>query len=511
MASNTPLLQARKIIPRLHPYRRTLQFDEPQEAGDIARENSVPDTLARKKAEWEADRSVGKALDLVASAVSFGRKAVAIDAAKFLKDRNKCGTRLSKDLVDFVVNGSGSARLDRFALMPSKEFRAAEIGPHSPAATMIREIRCQLASESDDPIGWAILAYAHTLAHNRKQALKCVDIARNLAPHDRYVLRLSSRLYLHFGDGDIAHRIISRAPRVKQDPRLLSTEIALGAICRGRSRFAAHAAKMLKNAQPAQRFSELAATLGTIEIENGNSKKGRKLLSFAMKAPTENTIAQAIHLNNRGEISLAHDLQSPPDAFEAKALGAYYGGQWQDALHWSRQWQEDEPCSVRPAVLGTFVAITILHDYSSAIEIAKLGLQANPRAFPLINNLGVAYACSDNADDAKMEIAKVREAELDHRKKVTLEATRGLIAFRQGKADAGRRHYSLADTLAEKESDEAIAYVRFFHAMEEARIEGNGEFAEPARRKAEQSAKRIPAQSVAASIRAQLDAAKPAS
>lgn len=494
------------VLPRMRLFAAALQTDELQGRGSITCQKTTPETLVCKKLRWEADRSIGSALDLVVSAVSLGNKRIAIDAAKFLYDSRHCRSRFAREIFDFVLDETETESINaKFAILPPNIAVQDGNPSMSFAVTLIREIRSRIYSQIDDPIGWAILAHAHTLVSNKSQALRCIDIARHLAPNDRYILRLASRLYYHFEEAEIAHQIIFNASRVTQDPWLLATEISLDHLCSRRSKFTTHAGKLLKHAQPATKFSELAAVLGTLESEHGNAKKSRDLFRFALKIPTENSLAQAIYLFKSTTAWSPDALQQKHhEAFEAIALSAFFAGNWKQVIQHTNLWQEDEMCSIRPAEVGSFVAITFLQDLQMAIKLTELGLRANPNAFSLKNNLAVAYAYIGKISSSEEIIKNIREESLDNSQKVTLEATRGLLAFRQDDFITGRKRYTCAADMARKLEDETLAYVKYFHAIEEIRATHDPEWAKRVRQDAETAFRKIPSPPVIKSLKENL-------
>lgn len=215
-------------------------------------------------------------------------------------------------------------------------------------------------------------------------------------------------------------------------------------------------------------LNELASALGTLALLEGNSSRARKLFLAALQSPSENTVAQVQWALRKASLfPLPDESLKVPRAYEARAWESYFAGRWDDALEASMDWLNDEPFSERPAVMATFVASVPIEDYSRAVMIAEEGLNANPESQLLRNNLVFALASAGRIEEALREARWVRPLEFeDESSSVTWTATRGLVAFRQGKFEEGRRLYLEAIWRSERDGLRR-AYAAAFLAREE--------------------------------------------
>ena len=90
-----------------------------------------------------------------------------------------------------------------------------------------------------------------------------------------------------------------------------------------------------------------------------------------------------------------------PYNFEAQAWNSFQAGASEDALANSKSWLVDQPFSRRPAILGSYIASSLLEDYRAAVEITEKSLLPNPNDPILLNNLAFAYASLGQLDDAR--------------------------------------------------------------------------------------------------------------
>jgi len=133
--------------------------------------------------------------------------------------------------------------------------------------------------------------------------------------------------------------------------------------------------------------------------------------------------------------------------FEAYALDHYENGNWKEAFYNCIKWFLDVPFSKRPVLLGSYIAGSLLKDKNAAILLCEVGLQANPNDPTLLNNIIYEFATSDNIADASKFINQLKEiniASLPNESKITIQATLGLVSFRNSEFEIGKQLYELA-------------------------------------------------------------------
>lgn len=114
-----------------------------------------------------------------------------------------------------------------------------------------------------------------------------------------------------------------------------------------------------------------------------------------------------------------------------------------------RGWLVDEPFSVRPTELGTFVSLVPTEKFDVAARLAEHGLIANRKHPLLLNNLAVALASSGQAKEAVKIFQQIRTTDIgDPGLNIARVATGGLISFRLGEPDLGRALYLEAIDMA---------------------------------------------------------------
>jgi Flp pilus assembly protein TadD len=192
---------------------------------------------------------------------------------------------------------------------------------------------------------------------------------------------------------------------------------------------------------------------------DGNVRNARRLFAQAMTAPTDNSLAQAEWVVSRIGLRDLPAAESVPRSYEAAALTAVRAGDWSRALDACYEWLDDEPFSHKSAVMGSFVASTGRAEYGEGAVIATEGLIANPDDQQLRNNLIFALANDGQLDRAVREADRARVADMDADTLTAWTATVGLLNYRLGQPQVGRRHYHAAVAAAERQGNETMATI----------------------------------------------------
>ena len=94
--------------------------------------------------------------------------------------------------------------------------------------------------------------------------------------------------------------------------------------------------------------------------------------------------------------------------------------------------------SRRPAILGRYIASSLLEDYRAAVEITEKSLLPNPNDPILLNNLAFAYASLGQLDDAQGALDKADKTKASPSDLVCLTATQGMVYYRKGQVQGTR-------------------------------------------------------------------------
>ncbi|MFZ0299703.1 MAG: tetratricopeptide repeat protein [Candidatus Sulfotelmatobacter sp.] len=424
----------RRVLPRWRDFRTTLALGELQnskEAEPISSEDR--DAIARRVEEFQIDRDIWHAADLLSSAFVVGDQENADLARNFILS-NRDGA--PEALISFASGASGISR-DFSSLKED-----AQQG-------VIHKVRARLRGEPRNAILWVELARLYTVQGDSRRALRSMTTAASLAPDSRFVVRSAARLFLHEHDAPMALKIIRNAAGAKRDPWLLAAEIATASASRSPALFAKIGIKRNEddNVSPFAR-TELSSALGTLEMESGRLRKARQLFRKSLEGPNENSVAQVEWASRTvGGLEIGKELLTLPKTFEVSANLSLHAGDWKYAVAEGMEWLRDQPFSKQPVLFTSYVA-SLIEDYDKSISILKQSLRTNPDDPGLINNLAFALGSADRLDEAESALKRIDMANCEGLSAITLAATTGLLLFRAGFPDRGRELYGLAISRA---------------------------------------------------------------
>ena len=428
----------RRVVPRWHSPDVSAQRPDTHSLrrGTIPKA-PAPDTreVLRRAADFRTHPDDAHAGDLLSVALIARQPEIAHDAAHWILKSDTAST-LMRHLATRALKPDTPESQERLAVPTdvsgTNRDRAGE---------RIRTLRARLALVPQDPMSWAELARQHTLTGHLKKAKDAMRVAVAGAPSDRYLLRSSARLMHHTGDLEQAHALLARAPRTPTDPWLIAGEITLAGIAGRPARFLRTGRRLLEEAGiPPVHLSELASALATIELDTGHAVHARRLFRKALKDPNDNALAQAEWAAGIIKLDVEPQLLSIPSSWEARALAAAAADEAESTISEAWGWFYDQPFASGPAVFGSYQA-SKHGQFADGARFAEAGIAANPGSFLLHNNLAFCLAKLGNIARAEHELSLIHTESLDRGERGTIQATRGLIAFRSGNPRAGTEHY----------------------------------------------------------------------
>ena len=461
----------RQVIPRWRQLHRT----RPEELKSTVKadENWQNQLKALREREvvkaastWRAKPTLGNASEFVAAALATEHEQQAAGAARQIVAAESNATNAARRVARRLLNGFKFAGLkpDSTLLIPesSRDYIYGEL----------HRLKRRIAIYPPNALVYVEIARLYSSIGQMSQAESAIEKAVILAPQSRFVLRAASRLFIHQNDPRRAHDLLRRNDVTRHDPWLLSAEIALSAVADRSSKFVSSARELLNldRLAPLQ-ISELAAALGTTEIAHGAHRSGTKLMRRSLIDPTDNSVAQARWVAQEIGSEFSVDYLSVQGTFEARAEDAHSrGADPNKVLEHCTLWWEDEPFSARPATLGSYTAAARLFDYDLALKFADAGLIASPGSTLLANNKVVALAKLGRLSDARTELTRIKE-KLGSLNPV-IRATEGLVYFREGNVDAGRKCYEQAIREANEMHNTEVAIRARAHLLEERVVAG---------------------------------------
>lgn len=445
----------RRVVPRWRPSSASpgLELSTHGKTRKFAKwsEQSFARTLRR----WRQAESVATALAVARAAAFSGREDLARDAYGFLRDR------LSKD----------DPRLRGLIILPTPVAKGSS--DSSAGQSRFLSLKKRLAQNPRLALSWCDLSLAYCSVGNVEKARHAMGIAQSLAPTNKFITRSAARFHIHLDEPDRAHRLLLGHPDVRNDPWLLSAEIATAAVAEKTSKYLKLAQKsIIEDRWSPEVSTELAAAVGTEELCSGSNKAARIAINKSLLAPTDNSLAQATFVA-RSTTGIELEKATPVhNAFEAGVYKFWGEGDLRQALDGCQLWLGDEPFSSGPAVLGSYLAMVGLGDTNEAEALASRGLAANPRDVVLLNNKVVALAEQGREADAIQLFNTIDFEGAESRHKPLLVATAGLLYCRYDAFDRGARLYESAISYFRERGDYGSALLAELYFIREMKTRG---------------------------------------
>ena len=418
----------RQVIPRWRPPSRLSGAELQSHKRKLSASSEEFSDYERALRRWQNQKSLINAAELFFATV---------DTPFLQKSIGAINQLLSSKNVALVEIAASIASLGR-ASDPEKE-----VDLRAECHRQIGYLKRRVREYPLDVISLVELSRLYTSIGQRNQAFRAMDIAVKLDSQNRFVLRSASRLFVHFREPDRARKLFERLST--RDPWLLATQIALADVNGWEQRTGKLAREILhsKSLSP-EHLTELAAAMSTVELKAGSRKLGRKFAQLVPLAPNENSVAQLRWLAERFNLPFSPMLLNTRWSFEARANFDRAIGNWLSCVQNADRWFWDEPFSVRPLHVATFVEAEVRGDLDSAQKFAELALIANESDATALNNLVFVLALRGRLEDAERIQGRVRHSDGRAAERAVNMATQGMLSFRRGRWEAGVNFYNEA-------------------------------------------------------------------
>jgi tetratricopeptide (TPR) repeat protein len=446
-------IKERRVIPNWRDFKRTLQIGELSQTNKFG--NPIELNINRSIEDWKQDKNIGIAADLINSAFVSGINNFEVkEAIGFIKSEQEKASSSLLELIKLIeIDSSNPSILSKNSLLEIDVDTVTDFQAfinNKSFHKVINKTKNRSKNELRNPVIWTDLARLYTMRGHEHQAEKAILTALQLAPNNRFVLRSATRFFIHNEKFDKALYYLRKADCLKEDPWLISAHIATSSIMGRFSPFIKDGKRILESGNFSDyEITELSSSLGTLEFKDGSFKKAKELFEKSMRMPNDNSLAQLEWVSKDEQRLQINPFQFDKviNPFEARALELYERGDWNGAFYNSIKWFLDMPFSKRPALMGSYIAGSLLKDKKAAIIFCQVGLQANPCDPTLLNNMVYNLATSNNdqlLDNYVNQMMDVDVKDLPNESKITFQATLGLVALRKGDIETGMNLYKLA-------------------------------------------------------------------
>lgn len=457
----------RRLIPNWRSFEVTASLGELNSCGsnkhivpNMSIDSYIRDFLKYKTLPYAADLLSASIVNGIANDYSF-------QAAKFIREHEELATKSQIDVASLILNGKGvnyNINLKDVTINELDSSIKVDDYRHR-----IGRLKAYVKDSPYNPMSWVELSRCYSIIGQEEPAKKAMRVALHLAPDNRYVLRSAVRLFSHYDELDVAHSILKNR-RTLYDPWLISAEISIANLEGKTSRYIRRGMEMIEsNDFSPFSITELASSIATIELFNGNRKKSRKLFRQSLESPNDNSKAQLEWVVNNKDKSLLPkeliDIQIKQD-FEAQAISNFYKKNFIEALDNTCQWLFDMPYSIRPVLLGSCIS-DILGYRQLSIEFIRKGLIAHSNDAQLLNNMAYYLALDDKTQEAHSYLNKVDFCHLNKFTEMCLTATKGLLCFREKKIEQGRFLYLKAIEETKQENNKELNWTAILNYARE--------------------------------------------
>jgi len=446
-------IKERRVIPNWRDYKRTLQLGELSQSNKLA--EPIVLNIDRSIEDWRQEKNIGTAADLINSAFVSGIQNPEVKhAIELIKTNQKKASSSLLGLIRIIeLDNPTQAVISNNSLLEIdvdtvNEFQA--FINNKSFHKVINKTKKRSRNELRNPIIWVELARLYTMRGHEHKAENAIVTALHLAPNNRFVLRSATRFFIHKEKFDKALFYLRKAEGLKSDPWLISAHIATSSIMGRFSPLIKEGKSLLSsNNFSDYELTELSSSLGTLEFKDGSFKKAKDFFEKSMRMPNDNSLAQLEWVSKDEQRLKINPFQFDKviNPFEARALESYERGNWKDAFYNSIKWFLDMPFSKRPALLGSYIAGSLLKDKNAAIILCQVGLQANPNDPTLLNNMVYNLATSENDQMLDTYVRQMMEIDikgLPNESKITFQATLGLVSLKRGEFELGMEMYKVA-------------------------------------------------------------------
>jgi len=384
------------------------------------------------KAEWKTEKNIVIATQILMYEILNDSLCVDKEIIYYLNNNLKHLNRIEAEILLIANN-----KVDNKEILAQKPQYDVNI------SDLIKDVRAKKKLYPLNSLQWCNLGFFYTRLGLIKKAEKSFRIAINLNNSNRYIVRSVARFFLHIGNKEYGHHILTMSPRINYDPNLISAEIAFSELLGKKSKFIDKGIK-LKDDDNLTIFekNELLAQIATLEFAHGKNSKGKILLKECLISPNENSLAQIAFLEKKCLLDLLPKDHSTVNCqFEALARINFGNLDFKESFENAKNWHKFQPFSINPAMYASYIAAIIFNNYQEAIDIANSIIKIAPNNFLINNNLAFYYARNNDIEKAIKTLKKININELDTHEKAVLSATNGLIAFKSGYIDTAKRGY----------------------------------------------------------------------
>jgi tetratricopeptide (TPR) repeat protein len=438
MSNEVVLMDNRQLIPRWHTSRKamSLQFPSMKNTKNKAADYLEDHNLKIARDSWDFEKNYVNAIELYTALMVRGIHADP-DGDDSLNYLLKMGIDLPKGAVDLIA--LETRHID-------KSHNYYTYNPEQ-VNVIISRLRSIVRKFPSDYMTWSDMGFYYTVLGLTDKALKCLEIAWHLCNSHPYIARTYARFLIHKGEPEQAMWLLKKSGGIYHEPLITSAAIAISGAFNVASIDIAKSRNLLGTYNGFKAYaSELYASIGTLEFNNGKKKKAKEYFKQALIIPSENAMSQYKWLNHKTGFSLDEEFTQNISTVEGNVNQLYVQGEFEKCRDKLLELFSFQPISDGPIADAGYMSIVCLNDPDFVIKLSEGRIPKTHMSFGELNNLTVAKLMKNDLDSAEVNLrllAKKIVSESSDSKGVYL-ATSGLLMFKLGRVEDAKELYSKA-------------------------------------------------------------------
>lgn len=452
-------MENRQLIPRWHTSRKamSLQFPTllalPKKTEDF--NNDV--FLEKAKQNWKQQKNYVNAIELHTSLIVRGifSDPYADEVINYLLSLSDKLPRGATDLLTPKIRHIDKSS-SYYTFLPDQ------------VGSIISRLRSIVAKFPKDYMTWCDLGFYYTVLGLHDKAEKCLSISWNLCNNHPYITRCLSRFYVHINEPEKAIWLLKKSGGINNEPLITSASMAIHSAFSINGIDVSKARKLLNDYGGLRAFSsELAASIGTIEFNNGRKKKAKEYFKAALVQPSENSISQYTWLSQKTGFSINDDANDQALTVEGNVHQLYVQGKFEECRSKLLELFDFQPISDGPIADAGYMSLVGLNDPDFVIQLSDNRIPKTHMSFGELNNLTVAKVMKGDLDGTETSM-RLLAKKIDQDKQVSKGiylATSGLVMFKLGKVEEGKALYQKAVAFFEaKREYKSVALAEHYYS-----------------------------------------------
>lgn len=433
MSTNVLLMDGRQLIPRWHTSRKSMELQFPSFAKKNNNQINLEDVYTQEaRFNWRNEKTILTATE-VNSSLFIRQMYDDSDYKESLCFLLSNFEKLPKGTADFV--SPTLKKVDKSATYSTSPLVVQGI---------IKKLKYILKTFPEDSMTWVDLAFYYAILGMDEKTDKCFKVAYSLCNDNSFVVRSYARYLVHNDCADKALWVLNKTADAKSNPLIASAAIAIGTSFDIKSVNISVGKKILENFSGHVAFkSDLAACIGTLELNNGNVKKAKKYFSDAFLSPSENVISQYNWLYHKYGFEISNSLVKDQTSIESSVNDFYVQGDFYNCREKLLELHNFQPFSDGPIADAGYMSLVGLNDPSFVIKLSENRIPKTHMSFTELNNLVVAKLLENRIEDAELEFRLLarKTHDSDPETRGVLLATTGLYFFKRGYIDESIKFY----------------------------------------------------------------------